>query len=212
LNTILRFILEAFYQALGGWWIMQLQSFSVSGPALLTPARFADLRGTFSETYNEAKFSCVVGPVRFVQDNHSLSAKEGTVRGLHFQTPPMAQGKLIRVPRGAIFDVAVDIRRASPTYGQHVCAILSSENWRQLWIPAGFAHGFCTLEPNTEVIYKVTEFYSPADERGIVWNDPALGIQWPDVAKNPILAEKDMRYPALADIRDHFEFSAAAGD
>jgi len=191
---------------------MQIESFLVPGPLMLTPARFADLRGTFSETYNEAKFSGAVGAVRFVQDNHSLSVKQGTVRGLHFQTAPMAQGKLIRVPRGAIFDVAVDIRRASPTYGQHVCAVLSSENWQQLWVPEGFAHGFCTLEPNTEVIYKVTQFYSPADERGIAWNDPTLGIQWPDVARHPILAEKDMRYPALADIGDHFEFSAAAGD
>ena len=191
---------------------MHSSVFSVAGPKLFTPAKFGDERGFFSETYNQKLFETLVGQVHFVQDNHSLSAKEGTIRGLHFQTPPVAQGKLVRVARGAIFDVAVDIRRASPTYGQHVCAILSSENWQQLWVPAGFAHGFCTLEPNTEVIYKVTQFYSPADERGIAWNDPALGIPWPDVAKNPILAEKDMRYPALADIRNHFEFSAAPGD
>ena len=191
---------------------LQTQLFPIEGPLVLTPRRHSDRRGFFSETYNQGSLDKHIGRVHFVQDNHSLSAKEGTIRGLHFQTPPTAQGKLIRVPRGAIFDVAVDIRRASPTYGQHVCAIISSENWQQLWVPAGFAHGFCTLEPNTEVIYKVTQFYSPADERGIAWNDPALGIQWPDVAKNPILAEKDMRYPALADIGDHFEFSAAAGD
>ena len=190
---------------------MHSSVFSVAGPRLFTPTKFGDERGFFSETYNRKLFETLVGQIHFVQDNHSLSAKEGTIRGLHFQTPPMAQGKLVRVPRGAIFDVAVDIRRASPTYGQHVCAILSSENWQQLWVPAGFAHGFCTLEPNTEVIYKVTQFYSPADERGIAWNDPALGIPWPDVAKNPILAEKDMRHPALADLADHFEFSAAVG-
>jgi dTDP-4-dehydrorhamnose 3,5-epimerase len=104
----------------------------------------------------------------------------------------------------------VDIRRASPTYGRHVSAVLSSENWQQLWVPAGFAHGFCTLQPDTEVIYKTTEFYSPADERGILWNDPALGIAWPEVAKNPVLTEKDRRHPALADLTDYFEVAAAA--
>ena len=191
---------------------MHSSNFSVAGPLLITPKKFGDERGFFSEIYNHRTLKSIIGDIHFVQDNYSLSVKQGTVRGLHFQTAPMAQGKLIRVPRGAIFDVAVDIRRASPTYGQHVCAVLSSENWQQLWVPAGFAHGFCTLEPNTEVIYKVTQFYSPADERGIAWNDPALGIPWPDVAKNPVLAEKDMRYPALADIQDHFEFSVGPGD
>jgi dTDP-4-dehydrorhamnose 3,5-epimerase len=189
---------------------MHSSIFSVAGPRLFTPTKFGDERGFFSEIYNHRTLQSIIGDIHFVQDNHSLSAKEGTIRGLHFQTPPMAQGKLIRVARGAIFDVAVDIRRASPTYGQHVCAILSSENWQQLWVPAGFAHGFCTLEPDTEVIYKTTEFYSPADERGIFWNDPALGIAWPEVAKNPVLTEKDRRYPALADLPDHFEYSAAA--
>jgi dTDP-4-dehydrorhamnose 3,5-epimerase len=122
---------------------------------------------------NSRTFASVVGDINFVQDNHSLSVKEGTICGLHFQTPPMAQGKLIRVPRGAIFDGTVDIRKASPTYGQHVCAVLSSENWQQLWVLTGLALGFRTLEPDTEVIYKTTQFYGPANERGIVWNDPA---------------------------------------
>jgi dTDP-4-dehydrorhamnose 3,5-epimerase len=191
---------------------MHFSTFSVAGPLLITPPKFGDERGFFSEIYSYRTLRSIIGDIHFVQDNYSLSVQQGTVRGLHFQTPPMAQGKLIRVPRGAIFDVAVDIRRASPTYGQHVCAVLSSENWQQLWVPAGFAHGFCTLEPNTEVIYKTTQFYSPADERGIVWNDPALGIQWPDVAKNPILTEKDMRHPALADIQDHFGVSRVSED
>jgi dTDP-4-dehydrorhamnose 3,5-epimerase len=192
--------------------LVKISSFDISGPILFSPPKFGDVRGFFSETYNQHTFSAVIGDVRFVQDNHSFSLEAGTLRGLHFQVGQKAQGKLIRAVRGSIFDVAVDIRRQSPTFGLHISAMLSAENWSQLWVPAGFAHGFCTLEPNTEVIYKVTQFYSPADERGIAWNDPALGIQWPHVARNPILAEKDMRYPALADIQDHFEFSAAPGD
>jgi dTDP-4-dehydrorhamnose 3,5-epimerase len=137
---------------------MQSSIFSVAGPRLFTPAKFGDERGFFSETYNQKLFETLVGQVHFVQDNHSLSAKEGTIRGLHFQTPPMAQGKLIRVVRGAIFDVAVDIRRASPTYGRHVGAVLSAENWQQVWVPAGFAHGYCTLKPNTEPYTKQPNF------------------------------------------------------
>jgi dTDP-4-dehydrorhamnose 3,5-epimerase len=188
---------------------MRTESFQISGPLLLTPAKFSDLRGTFSETYNEAKYNAVVGPVRFVQDNHSLSLEAGTVRGLHFQVGQKAQAKLVRVVRGSIFDVAVDIRRQSPTFGQHISAILSDENWRQLWLPVGFAHGFCTLEPNTEVLYKVDEFWSPADERGILWNDPALSIPWPEVAARAVVHPKDLLFPTLAEIAatcsEHFE-------
>lgn len=190
---------------------MQVTSFGIAGPLALTPARFADARGFFSETYNLAAFDKAASGAVFVQDNHSLSVLPGTIRGLHFQTAPAAQAKLVRVVRGAIFDVAVDIRENSPTFGQHVSVILTAENWQQLWIPEGFAHGFCTLEPNTEVIYKVTDFYTPAHERGLAWNDPALGIEWPEVAKNPTLVDKDMRYPVLADLQDRFTSSQPSG-
>ncbi len=175
---------------------MKIEPLSIPEVVLLTPPRFGDARGFFSETYNVARFAeAGVGPV-FIQDNHSLSAPKGTLRGLHCQIAPHAQGKLVRCVRGAIFDVAVDIRAGSPSYGRHVAALLSAENWQQLWVPPGFLHGFCTLEPDTEVIYKVTAPYDRAAERGVIWNDPALGIDWPMDAP-PILSEKDMVLPGL---------------
>jgi dTDP-4-dehydrorhamnose 3,5-epimerase len=183
---------------------MQAELFHISGPLLLTPDRFADARGTFSEVYNQERFNREVGSVCFVQDNQSLSLLPGTVRGLHYQVGQKPQAKLVRVVRGSILDVAVDIRRQSPTFGQHVSTILSAETWRQLWVPVGFAHGFCTLEPNTEVLYKVDQFWSPADERGILWNDPALAIEWPGVADNAVLHPKDLQLPTLANCSDLF--------
>jgi dTDP-4-dehydrorhamnose 3,5-epimerase len=179
-------------------------TFPIIGPLLLKPRKIGDKRGFFSETYNYDALLRLIGNIQFVQDNHSLSDQAGTVRGLHFQIAPKAQGKLVRVVRGSIFDVAVDLRQNSSTYGQHVCAILSSENWHQLWLPVGFAHGFCTLEPNTEVLYKVDQFWSPADERGILWNDPALSIPWPEVAARAVIHPKDQLLPTLADSRDLF--------
>jgi dTDP-4-dehydrorhamnose 3,5-epimerase len=139
-----------------------------------------------------------------VQDNHSFSASRGTLRGLHFQTPPMAQGKLVRVTRGRIFDVAVDIRHGSKTFGQHVAAEISAESWNQIWIPAGFAHGLCTLEPNTEVLYKVTAPYSPAHDRGIAWNDPTLGVDWPVAGPEVTVSVKDAAHPRLAQLEKFF--------
>jgi len=183
---------------------MDHQLFDIAGPILLTPKRFGDERGFFSETYSERAFAPLLGGVRFVQDNHSLSGPVGTLRGLHFQLAPMAQGKLVRVTRGAIYDVVVDIRRSSPTFGKFVAATLSAENWSQFWIPAGFAHGFCTLEPNTEVLYKVTEFYSPEHDRGLAHDDPALGIDWPQPPEARLLSPKDRTHPRLADLPDCF--------
>jgi dTDP-4-dehydrorhamnose 3,5-epimerase len=175
---------------------------------LITPQRMRDARGFFSETYNKTQWDEVGICAPFVQDNHSLSVAKGVVRGLHFQIEPHAQGKLVRVARGAIFDVAVDIRTGSPTFGKHVSAILSAENWNQLWIPQGFAHGFCTLEPNTEVLYKTTEYYSLECDRRIKWNDPALGIPWPVAAEEAILSDADKAGPPLAELPTVFRYGA----
>jgi dTDP-4-dehydrorhamnose 3,5-epimerase len=172
---------------------------------ILSPKKFGDHRGFFSETYSRKALRELSGiDVEFVQDNYSLSVEKGVVRGLHYQLPPMAQDKLIRVTRGAILDICVDIRRGSPTFAKHVSAILSAENWRQIFVPQGFAHGFVTLEANTEVLYKVSNYYSPKDERGIRWNDPALAIGWGVTQANAILSKKDTEYPALADSIDLF--------
>ena len=166
---------------------------------LITPPRFGDARGFFSETFHAGRLAAagIAGP--FVQDNHSLSAAKGTVRGLHLQLAPHAQGKLVRVTRGAIWDVAVDVRHGSATFGRHVAAVLSAENWQQMWIPAGFLHGFCTLEPDTEVLYKVTAPYDRDSERGVHWCDPALDIPWPVADGAALLSDKDEVLPRLAD-------------
>jgi dTDP-4-dehydrorhamnose 3,5-epimerase len=161
---------------------------------------FADPRGYFAETYNRQAFAAAGIGEEFIQDNCSLSVEAGTVRGLHFQAAPFAQAKLVRIVRGRILDVAVDLRRSSPTYGRHVAVELSTENRLQLLIPVGFAHGFCTLEPNTEVHYKVTAHYSAAHDRGLAWNDPALEISWPVDAGRAILSLKDTGNPLLADL------------
>ena len=163
-----------------------------------------DERGAFAETYDSSKFNAMGIREQFVHDSWSLSRATGTVRGLHFQVPPRAQHKLVRVTRGRILDVIVDIRRGSPTFGKHVAAVISAENWRQIFIPVGFAHGFVTLEPNTEVIYKVSGYYSPKDERGILWRDPALGIAWGIDPASAILSEKDAKYPLLSESKDLF--------
>src|SRR5262249_24553541 len=143
--------------------------------------------------------------IEFVQDNHSLSRSVGTVRGLHFQAPPHAQHKLVRVTRGRIFDVAVDIRRKSNTFGRHVAVELSSDNWLQLLVPVGFAHGFCTLEPNTEIQYKVSSPYSPEHDAGILWDDPDLGIAWPAARQTAVISERDNALPRLKDAPTLFE-------
>lgn len=171
---------------------------------VLTPRRFDDPRGTFAEVYRRDALAALGVTCDFVQDNHSISHRRGTVRGLHYQAPPFAQDKLVRVVRGAIFDVAVDLRRSSPTFGRHVACVLSAAEWNQLLVPAGFAHGFCTLAPDTEVLYKVTAYYSAAHERGIRWDDPQLGIDWPVAADEALLSEKDRRLPSWGELTDLF--------
>jgi dTDP-4-dehydrorhamnose 3,5-epimerase len=177
--------------------VPRVEQTGLGGVLHIVPARFADARGFFSETYNRAAFREIGVACEFVQDNHSLSKDRGTVRGLHFQIAPFAQAKLVRVLRGAICDVAVDIRRSSPTYGQSFAVALSAENGHQLFVPAGFAHGFCTLEPDTEVFYKVDAPYSREHERGVKWNDPALGIDWPVSSSEAMLIERDRLLPLL---------------
>jgi len=179
---------------------------AVEIPAVLVfdVKRFGDSRGFFSETYSRSALRDLGVDLEFIQDNHSRSARAGTVRGLHFQIPPFAQNKLVRVTQGAILDVAVDLRHGSPTFGRWVGATLSAENWQQILIPVGFAHGFVTLTPDTEVQYKVTAPYAPTHDKGLLWNDPALGIDWPVTAESAILSEKDRHHPLLANLPIYF--------
>ena len=183
---------------------MQIEETSLPGVKILTPRRFGDHRGFFSESYNRETFAAAGLHYVFVQDNHSLSAEAGTIRGLHFQAPPRAQDKLVRCGRGVLFDVAVDIRKGSPTYGRWVGVELSFQNGRQLLVPAGFAHGFCTLEPDTEIIYKCTDTYAPESEGAVLWNDPEIGIVWPLGDRAPVLSEKDARAAPLSDLDSPF--------
>lgn len=170
---------------------------------ILTPRRFGDDRGFFCETWSARRLAEAGLALDFVQDNHSLSREAGTVRGLHFQAPPHAQGKLVRCGRGALFDVAVDIRKGSPSYGQWVGAELSFENGRQLWIPPGFLHGFVTRVPDTEIIYKCTDYYAPAADGAVLWN--SCGIDW-GFDGTPLLSPKDAAAPALADFDSPFDY------
>ena len=178
---------------------MKVEHLRVPGLILVTPPRFGDDRGFFSEVFKLGAFRDAGIGIPFVQDNQSLSSQRGVLRGLHCQIGPNTQGKLVRVLRGSIWDVVVDIRRGSPTYGQYADALLSAENWGQLWVPGGFLHGFCTLEPDTEVVYKVTAPYDKAAERGVVWNDPDLALPWPISADEAVLSDKDKVLPRLSD-------------
>jgi dTDP-4-dehydrorhamnose 3,5-epimerase len=185
---------------------MQISDTTLPEVKLIQPVRHGDARGYFSEVYREEALAKAGVDVHFVQENQSLSAAAGVVRGLHFQLAPMAQAKLVRVVAGAILDVAVDIRRGSPRYGKHVAVALSAADGNQLFVPEGFAHGFCTLEPNTVVIYKVNRYWSLEHERGLLWNDPALGVDWRLCGSEPVLSEKDRHYPVLADLPAHFTY------
>ncbi len=188
---------------------MQIEPQAIPEVLLITPRRFGDARGFVSETFRVSHLAAAGVALPFVQDNHTFSAAAGTVRGLHAQAPPAAQGKLIRVSRGAIWDVAVDIRHGSPTFGRHVGAELSAENWRQLWIPPGFLHGLCTLEDDTEIIYKMTAEYDPATECGALWDDPDLAIPWPVAPGSAVLSEKDRVRPRLAGCPAWFAYEVA---
>ena len=174
---------------------------------VFSPLKHRDSRGFLSETYSKSLLAQAGLEYDFVQENHVLSEKRGTIRGLHFQIPPFAQAKLIRVVRGAIFDVVVDIRKGSPTYGRHVSAVISAESWNQILVPVGFAHGLATLEPKTEVLYKVSNVYSPEHERGLLWNDPALQIEWPICAA--VSSEKDRQQPSFSDLPTYFPYEGA---
>jgi dTDP-4-dehydrorhamnose 3,5-epimerase len=189
---------------------MQFERTKIPDVVLVTPQRNGDHRGYFSETFRSDVFGQNIGAFNFVQDNQSLSVEAGTVRGLHFQIEPRAQGKLVRCIAGSILDVAVDIRIGSPTFGQYVQAELTAENGCQVWIPAGFAHGFCTLKPNSIISYKVTDYYSRDHDRGILWNDPELNIRWPVTAEGAVLSQRDRMQPCLAEL-ETTSFTIAGG-
>ena len=173
-------------------------------PAKVAPRKIEDERGYFSETFRLNVFGERVPGAKFVQDNQSLSVRSGTIRGLHFQTKPAVQGKLVRCLAGRLFDVAVDLRSDSPTFGRWISVILSPEELNQLWVPAGFGHGFCTLEPNSVIIYRVTDYYSPEHDKGVAWDDPEIAITWPEIADAETLSAKDRRQPRLAELPPYF--------
>jgi dTDP-4-dehydrorhamnose 3,5-epimerase len=183
---------------------MELLDTNLPDVKILVPARIADQRGFFSEVWNRQVLAELGLDLDFVQDNHVGNPRKGTLRGLHYQIAPAAQGKLVRVTRGAVFDVAVDLRRGAPGFGRHAGVVLSAANWHQLWVPAGFAHGYCTLEDDTEVQYKATAFYSPAHERGVAWDDPQLAIEWPVAAADVTVSARDRMLPNLAAQPDIF--------
>lgn len=185
--------------------MLSVEETAIPAVKIVTPKKFGDHRGFFSETWSRNAFVEAGLDLDFVQDNQSLSASVGTLRGLHFQSPPFAQDKLVRVTRGRILDVAVDIRASSPTFGKHVAVELSAENWKQLLVPVGFAHGFVTLEPDTEVLYKVTAPYAPENDHGLAFDDPALGIDWRLPLSGLTLSDKDRKHPRLAEMLRYFD-------
>lgn len=183
---------------------MTFREFEIDGPIEIRPRKIEDERGYFSEIFRLADFANYAGAIEFVQDNQSLSVKAGTVRGIHFQSHPSAQGKLVRCLGGRILDVAVDLRRDSPNYGRWVAVELTPAVNNQLWIPAGFGHAFCTLEPNSIVSYRVTSYYDQAADKGVAWDDPDIAINWPSLADPATLSAKDRQQPRLADLPAYF--------
>lgn len=187
---------------------MEFRNFDIQGLFEIVPGKVEDARGYFSEIFRLDRFSERVRDVEFVQENQSLSIRAGTIRGLHFQTHPAAQGKLVRCLSGRLFDVAVDLRHDSPTFGRWISVLLSSERNNQLWVPIGFGHGFCTLEPNTVIGYRVTDYYSAENDKGVAWDDPEIAVEWPDIADPDTLSPKDRRQPRLADLPKLFAMEA----
>ena len=179
---------------------MRITPLEIEGLLLIEPVRRGDARGVFSEVFRRDVFEASAGPVEFVQDNHSRSSRRGVIRGLHYQAPPFAQGKLVRVTRGAVYDVAVDARRGSPSFGRHVGVELSEDNWRQLWVPPGFLHGFCTLSDDVEFLYKVSAYYSAEHDGAVAFDDPSIGIDWPLGGIEATVSDKDRAAPKLADM------------
>jgi len=179
---------------------VEFREFEIDGPLELLSRKHEDERGYFAEIFRVAPFAERVGPVEFVQGNQSLSLREGSIRGVHFQLHPQAQGKLVRCTVGSVFDVAVDLRQDSPTYGDWVSVVLTAERLNQLWIPVGFGHGYCTLEPKSVISYRVTNYYSSEHDRGIAWDDPDVAIDWPDIADPDTLSGKDRAQTAFADL------------
>jgi dTDP-4-dehydrorhamnose 3,5-epimerase len=184
---------------------VRIEALEIAAVKLITPPRFKDGRGFFSETWNQSRFAEAGIPGPFVQDNHAMSHGTGILRGLHCQIGPNAQGKLVRCLRGAIYDAVVDVRQGSPSFGKYAGAVISAENWSQMWVPVGFLHAYCTLTEETEVVYKVTAAYAKAAERGVIWNDPDIGINWPVTADSVILSDKDKALPRLRDLQGLFD-------
>jgi dTDP-4-dehydrorhamnose 3,5-epimerase len=185
---------------------MEYRRFDLAGPVEITPRKIGDYRGYFSEVFRADAFNVEIGHTDFLQENQSFSQQSGTLRGLHFQIAPFAQGKLVRCIAGSIFDVAVDLRTGSPSYGRWITAELTAEAGNQLWVPPGFGHGFCTLEPDTVVSYKVSAYYSQECDKGVAWDDPAIAVQWPTIADPGTLSAKDRVQPALVDLPSYFQF------
>jgi dTDP-4-dehydrorhamnose 3,5-epimerase len=183
---------------------LEFREFEIDGPFEIRPRKIADERGYFSEIFRLNTLREHVPGVEFVQENQSLSVRAGTIRGLHFQTEPAAQGKLVRCLAGKLFDVVVDLRANSLSFGKWLAVTLSSEQNNQLWVPVGFGHGFCTLEPNSIISYRVTEYYSPEHDKGVAWDDPEIGVDWPSVADPETLSGKDREQPRLADLPAYF--------
>jgi dTDP-4-dehydrorhamnose 3,5-epimerase len=187
--------------------IIRITQLNLPGVMLIEPERFGDARGFFSEVYNERAFAEAGIDHHWVQDNHAFSRERWVLRGLHFQAPPHAQAKLIRVATGAIFDVVVDLREGTSTFGRFVTVRLSAEAWNQILVPVGCAHGYLTLEPATQVLYKVDDYHAADLEGGIIWNDPDIGIDWPLEGEVPILSVKDQAWPRLKDLRTPFDYA-----
>ena len=183
---------------------MKFRTFELDGPFEILPDKIGDDRGYFCELFRTYEFAARAPGVAFVQDNQSLSVRKGTIRGIHFQTKPRAQGKLVRCAAGSILDIAVDLRYDSPNFGKWVSAVLTADTMNQLWIPVGFGHAFCTLEPNSVVTYRVTDYYSRENDAGVAWDDPDIGIVWPLEADPETLSAKDRVQPKLADLPKHF--------